>query len=74
MNELESTISQIIEENFIPNEWNEKIDNELDGLSLDTSLKRKDLTKVPFVTIDGADAKDFDDAVYCSLNDSSFIV
>ena len=74
MNELESTISQIIEENFIPNEWNEKIDNELDDLSLDTSLKRKDLTKVPFVTIDGADAKDFDDAVYCSLNDSSFIL
>jgi hypothetical protein len=30
MNELESTISQIIEENFIPNEWNEKIDNEID--------------------------------------------
>ena len=74
MNELESTISQIIEENFIPYEWNENIDNELDGLSLDTSLKRKDLTKVPFVTIDGADAKDFDDAVYCSLNDSSFIL
>jgi hypothetical protein len=23
MNELESTISQIIEENYIPNEWNE---------------------------------------------------
>ena len=74
MNELESTISQIIEENFIPHEWNENIDNELDDLSLDTGLKRKDLTKVPFVTIDGADAKDFDDAVYCSLNDSSFIL
>ena len=74
MNELESTISQIIEENFIPYEWNENIDNELDDLSLDTGLKRKDLTKVPFVTIDGTDAKDFDDAVYCSLNDSSFIL
>ena len=72
MNELESTISQIIEENFIPYEWNENIDNELDDLSLDTGLKRKDLTKVPFVTIDGADAKDFDDAVYCEKNSNGY--
>ena len=40
MNELESTISQIIEENYIPNEWNEVIVKELDALSLETNLKR----------------------------------
>ncbi|MDB2703998.1 VacB/RNase II family 3'-5' exoribonuclease [Gammaproteobacteria bacterium] len=74
MNELESTISQIIEENFLPYEWNDNIDKELKDLSLNTELNRKDLTQIPFVTIDGADAKDFDDAVFCNLNDKTFIL
>ena len=26
---------------------------------------RKDLRKLPFMTIDGSDARDFDDAIYC---------
>src|SRR5210317_951598 len=74
MNELESTISQIIEENFLPYEWNENIEKELKDLSLNTELNRKDLTQIPFITIDGADAKDFDDAVFCNLNDSGFLL
>ena len=74
MNELESTISQIIEENFLPYEWNQNIEKELKDLSLNTELNRKDLTQIPFVTIDGADAKDFDDAVFCNLNDKTFIL
>ena len=72
MNELENTITQVIEENYIPFEWSDKVKKELQDISLDKNLPRKDLTKVPFITIDGADAKDFDDAVYCSINKKSY--
>ena len=34
--------------------------------------KRTDLTGLPLITIDGADAKDFDDAVHCSRAGSGF--
>ena len=34
--------------------------------------KRVDLTHLPFVTIDGDDAKDFDDALYCEQQNGGF--
>ena len=53
----------------IPNEWPADALKEARSWSAEVpeSAKagREDLRDVPLVTIDGADAKDFDDAVYC---------
>lgn len=44
-----------------------------DAVSEHDMENREDLRKLPFVTIDGEDARDFDDAVYCERNpDGSF--
>lgn len=48
----------------LPYTWVRRARKELVGLSgLEDELPRRDLTDLPFVTIDGTDAKDFDDAV-----------
>ena len=41
MNELEKTITQVIEENYIPFEWNDKVKKELQDISLDSQLVDK---------------------------------
>ena len=53
----------------IPHVWPEAVEREAMALSSEPleedKLHRVDLRKMPFVTIDGEDARDFDDAVYC---------
>lgn len=53
----------------IPHLWNDQLLDELDSFSTEISAQelaqREDLRALPFVTIDGEDARDFDDAVYC---------
>ncbi|NLD14673.1 MAG: ribonuclease R [Gammaproteobacteria bacterium] len=53
----------------IPHEWPEAVLKEAgrfkDEVADKDKLKRVDLRELPFVTIDGVDARDFDDAVYC---------
>lgn len=52
----------------IPHEWPESVRQEVGELSAEVEesakLNRIDLRDLPLVTIDGEDAKDFDDAVY----------
>ena len=60
----------------LPNEFPEEALNEAAAVPLEVQAeeiaKRVDLRKMPLVTIDGEDAKDFDDAVYCENNKDGF--
>jgi ribonuclease R len=53
----------------LPFEWSDEVLEECrtikDTVTKDAKKDRQQLQHFPFVTIDGADAKDFDDAVYC---------
>ncbi|MEM7431350.1 MAG: ribonuclease R [Pseudomonadota bacterium] len=65
-----------IQSHGIPLEWPPSVENEIKdlGKTVPTSAKRgrTDLRKVDLVTIDGADARDFDDAVYCEPSGSGW--
>lgn len=53
----------------IPNEWPKAVEQQVKNFTTEVAeedkVNRVDLRKTPFVTIDGEDARDFDDAVYC---------
>jgi ribonuclease R len=68
--ESERAISLIAIENYsLPNVFPKAALAELDGLKAPTLKGREDLREVPLVTIDPADAKDHDDAVWAAADD-----
>ena len=76
LEKLDVQIKLAILNNSIPNDWNPKVKSQLAKIS-DVVLEkdmagRVDLRKLPLVTIDGADARDFDDAVYCKKEENGF--
>ena len=60
----------------IPHQWSEEVLREADQFH-ESTIKhqlghRRDLRALKFVTIDGRDAKDFDDAVYCEPRENGW--
>jgi ribonuclease R len=60
-----------IRKHELPHEWPEAVLRQAQSFSEQVSDKeikgRKDIRDLPLVTIDGEDARDFDDAVYCQM-------
>ncbi len=67
--DLHVASSTLLQAYKVPVGWSPEVDGQIDALPTSVEASetkgRTDLRKLPLVTIDGADARDFDDAVYC---------
>jgi len=59
-------------ENGLSEDWPDAVLAESEGLKVPDLKGRDDLRDIPLVTIDGADARDFDDAVFAEKTDDGF--
>ena len=66
-NVVELAINVALAVEDVPHSWPKGIEslNIPERVDKDVVKKRVDLRNRPFVTVDGADARDFDDAIYC---------
>ena len=75
INDINTLIQTILLENDAPLTFSNKIIKYCDSLNADIYLdKRKDLRDLDFVTIDGEDAKDYDDAIYVEESDHGYLL
>ena len=71
-------IKRVAYEHRIPDKFHKNIQKELSCIPVhvtaEEKLQRKDLTSLPFITIDGVTARDFDDAIYVNTTRHGFNV
>lgn len=62
-------IDMAIRSHNLPYKWPEEVQKEISSIAKEVpesaKVNRKSIVNLPLVTIDGEDARDFDDAVYC---------
>lgn len=69
-----AAVPLILEKYDIPHEFPPEVLKEAGALAKYNPQGREDLTSVPLVTVDGDDAKDFDDAVYAKETENGFLL
>ena len=73
---LNSFIFKAVLDHNLPNTWPETVQYQVKSIpekvEESETKGRIDLRNIPLVTIDGEDARDFDDAVYCQKEDDKF--
>ena len=69
-------LKRVLHEHGVPMDFPFNVMNEARAISQEVTEKdregRKDLRKLPFITIDGVTAKDFDDAIYVEQRNTGF--
>lgn len=65
-----------IKNHDLPHEFSKEVDQELESVETNVTdaerAVRVDLTHLNFITIDGDDSRDFDDAVYCEQSNGGY--